>query len=137
MSDCPICNGTRMEAVDAALNSGRHPNLVRAQYRLDRSQLQWHIAHRAQEALTRQAAEARNPYPSQSLRVVEDHAAAGKGSRLFEVVNHLQAQALPQVTENPLSQFQQAWELAKDDDRMRASMLAWLNDQIRHDDMGL
>ena len=41
------------------------------------------------------------------------------------------------VTEPPLSQFKQAWALAKDDPRVRSQMVHWLNEQIQSDDMGL
>jgi hypothetical protein len=114
MSDCAICDDARVQAIDAALDQKRFPAVVVRQFRLEPRSLQWHVAHRAQEEVTR---------------------------RSLDASHHLQGQALPDqdmlVTENPLSQFKQAWQLAKDDDRMRASMLAWLNDQLRHDDIGL
>jgi hypothetical protein len=47
-----------------------------------------------------------------------------------------QPSMVPQVTENPESQFKQAWQLAKDDSRMRARMVAWLNDQLRDAEVG-
>jgi hypothetical protein len=44
---------------------------------------------------------------------------------------------MQRVTENPLSQFKQAWRLAKDDRQLQQAMVAWLNEQIQADDMGL
>jgi hypothetical protein len=117
MSDCRICEHVKIDAINAAIDANRLPVMVAQSFRVNPDDLRWHVAHRAQEEVTRRSLNPREPWPEQALPV---DASVGL-----------------MVTENPLSQFKQAWQLAKDDDRMRASMLAWLNDQLRHDDMGL
>lgn len=47
MPECMVCEHAKVKAINAALDSGRSPNLVRAQYRLEPQMLDAHIAHRA------------------------------------------------------------------------------------------
>ena len=39
--------------------------------------------------------------------------------------------------QRPLIRWKQVWQDAKDDNTERARMVAWLNDQLQRDDMGL
>jgi hypothetical protein len=117
MSDCSICEHVKVDAIDASIDANRLPAMVAQSFRVNPDDLRWHVAHRAQEEVTRRSLAARQPLPDQALPVSASVAAP--------------------VTETPLSQFKQAWHDAKDDDRIRASMLAWLDDQLRDADMGL
>jgi hypothetical protein len=135
MGTCEICDHPKIEMITKALATGRSPNLVRHQYNLDPLTWAAHLQHLAHQHA--QDKDSMNePLPTQPLRVGL-HRAPTQDVRARIAREALLSEALPQVTENPLSQFKQAWQLAKDDDRMRADMVNWLNDQLRHDDMGL
>lgn len=47
MHPCTVCQHAKINAINAALDAGRSPNLVRAQYRLEPQMLAYHLAHRA------------------------------------------------------------------------------------------
>jgi hypothetical protein len=113
---CPICQHAKVDAIDAALKMGVAPGIIARRYRLEPLLIGKHVRHQTQAG--------------QAFTEERPVAIAG-----VLIPGH--ARAHPQVTENPLSQFKQAWHLAKDDDRMRAQMISWLNEQIQADDMGL
>jgi hypothetical protein len=65
MSDCGICDGTSLEAIDAALNEKRLlPEAIVRRFCLNPDVLRWHIAHRAQEELTRRSVDGRKDVKS-------------------------------------------------------------------------
>jgi hypothetical protein len=67
MKTCAICEHAKIKAINAALDCGRAPNLVRAQYRLEEQMFKWHLAHRAQAGLATQVQETLNHLVEQSL----------------------------------------------------------------------
>jgi hypothetical protein len=114
MVTCPICAHAKIDAIHAALDAKRRPAMVARAFRVPPDVLEDHIRHRFARA-------------QRSMPLVNSSSQAG-------IVIPARAHDLPQVTENPFSQFKQAWALAKDDPRLRAQMVSWLNDQLRAND---
>lgn len=115
-ASCNVCQHPKIQAINDAIDSGRYVGVIARQFRLDSLDLDKHRAHR-------------RPTHGQRGAYTFDAAPTQADPPMFN------GQIM--VTENPESQFKQAWRLAKDDDRMRARMVAWLNDQIQADEMGL
>lgn len=66
---CRVCTHPKVLSIDAALASGRAPNLVRAQYRLDPQMFAVHVTHRANAQLTSKLFERPHHLPIQSSHV--------------------------------------------------------------------
>jgi hypothetical protein len=158
---CAICQHPKIQAINAALLSGRYFAVVSHQFRLDKEAMRVH----AMEHHFRIGHETR--YSETSLAITIDEAsplqvsnamAAADTQAPVEAVNTLQTwidQALPHflestamVTENPWRQFTraidtavEAYLLAHDDPKMQARMQERLEEKVklmlRSDDMGI
>ena len=110
MDGCPICQHAKIQAISAALARKRLPNVIRAQYRLDKDAWDEHLRHsRSSNGL---------------------HGAAEEPMSVDEP-----APPCPMLP--PLRRFKQAWQDAKDDRQEQQRMVNWLNEQLSADEMGL
>lgn len=141
MRECPVCQHPKIDAINAALDSGRSPNLVRAQYRLERHMLEAHIVHRQPSIGKRRRVIDRNHLPIKPSGIsLGVRFTSGQVVPPMPDVDHLldkPLRDLRQITENPLAQLKQAWRLAKDDPEMRRNMVLYIQEQLREEDMGL
>jgi hypothetical protein len=139
---CHICqDAQRRTRVDDDLRIGLEASLIATRQRVSRSAVieHWRVC------LGMAASK-----PSKEVEHAKNEALASLPSLTFPAIGQLAQDRLGvrfrssadsiddlQVTENPERQFKQAWRLAKDDARMQARMLAWLNEELRPDDMEL
>lgn len=141
MSQCTICQHAQRSIIDAELAAGLKANVIAARYRIRKVLIEHHAEHLEDRQLGGHASIDTRARDDALLAPLGTRSAFTHASRLSKDVKHLQDQVLRAqevlVTENPLSQFKQAWQLAKDDARMQAQMIQWLNEQLRSDDMGL
>lgn len=129
--ECTICLGSHVSAINHALRIGGTYATIAARYQVSRHVLRRHQA---------QCTDLNVPAPMAGLRpettVATTETRADPGlpfQDMTDALTRLQEIAAPQVAENPLSQFKQAWQRAKDDPVLRASMVAYIQDELREE----
>jgi hypothetical protein len=113
MDECPVCEHAQCAAIEASIGPDPKWNVLACRWRIAEKRLRLHA--------------------------VDHMSPIGAASRLGPIAVGEQAPvALREAfTENPLDRFKQAWSDAHDDGLLRNRMIAWLNDQLQADDMGL
>src|SRR5262245_37230344 len=127
---CPICQHAKIQAIDAALDSGRSPNLVRAQFRLLPQMLHDHIAHRAQETLAARVPDMREHLLQESLPVEPC---------LPETAMDALEPALPHIrrASRLVTSYDEYGVLVLEINAALCDGLQFVSQQLQRDDMGL
>jgi hypothetical protein len=136
---CVICQHAQRSLIDAELAAGLKPSVISARYRIRKMLIEHHTEHISPHEADTKVSNLVDATHDASMQALSTHRALPQALKDRLARNALRDQALPDmvVTENPFSQFKQAWQLAKDDDRMRAHMVAYINEQLQAEDIGL
>src|SRR5262245_40442808 len=109
MNECPICQHQKIRLIEERIRQEVPLEMLSWTFHLAMNRLREHREHMA-------------PTPMERFLAFD------------AAVPEPKTQAL---SDDPLQRLQHAWRDAQEDARMRARMVAWLNEQLQQDEMGL
>lgn len=113
MSTCPICQHAKRGAIDAALTTALPLSVIAGRFHVPMKLLGLHREH----------VQAREPVIG----------GTGPTTRADEAP----MASCPVCAQRPLMRLRQVWQDAKDDRQEQLRMIAWLNEVLQTDEMGL
>jgi hypothetical protein len=104
---CAICQHAKLRAIDTAIGAGLSPAVIAAKFHVAKKLVELHEKHWSTENLM------------------------SSGTTRYEVHEQAIVASYRTYDDRPSVRFKQAWQDAKDDQRERAHMVSWLNEQLQ------
>jgi hypothetical protein len=133
-----ICVQPKYDRINAAIREGRRAAMIARQFRVSLSDLTRHIAD--EHHINAAPADVPLAHESECTSIDHGFTPSTRENHVTAITHEPSLSAVldcEQCAKRPLWRLQQAWRDAKDDEAERARMVAWLNEELQSEGMGL